>query len=321
MPLHTQVQAMIKHLPNAWADLDAMTAQKARALQADALAGLDVTAPTGVTLEDVWIPGPAGPLRGRVYRPASGPVNGLVLWLHGGGFVLGSVDTERIPGPLARAAGCAVVSVDYRRAPESPFPAAVEDCYATLCWVAGHTGDLGVCGGAVVLGGESAGGNLAAATTLLARDRGGPPMALQVLLYPMTARRFDGSSRHDPTVSPLWPPAAIEWAWSQYLGDDDGSNPLASPLYAETLAGLPSAVVLTAEYDLLRDEGEAYADRLASDGVPIRRRRYAGVPHGFAEWVGALDTADECIADMGSAIRAALGADHPVASRTKATAT
>lgn len=314
MPLHSQVQAMIKDMPDAWADADTMTAARARALQEEALAGLATAPPAGVSTEDFWITGPAGKLRTRVYRPASGPVDGVVLWLHGGGFVLGSLETERSHAPLARESGCAVVSVDYRRAPEDPFPAAVEDCYATLCWVAAQADSLGGHPDRVVLGGESAGGNLAAAATLLSRDRGGPPLALQVLLYPMTARHFAGPSRHDASISPLWPPAAIEWVWRQYLGDADGSSPLASPLYAETLADLPPALVLTAEYDLLRDEGKAYAERLAAHGVPVRHHRYAGVPHGFAEWTGALDVADQCIADMATVIRTTLDKTHCAAS-------
>lgn len=311
MPLNSQVQAMIKDAPNVWDDVDAMTAERAQALQAEALADLEVVPPPGVATEDVAVPGAAGDLRGRVYRPATGQVDGVVLWLHGGGFVLGSIDTEQSHGPLALASRCAVVSVDYRSAPAARFPAAVEDAYATLCWVAENAKDLGGHADRVVLGGESAGGNLAAVSALLARDRGGPSVALQVLLYPMTARTFDGPSRHDPAVSPLWPPAAIEWTWRQYLGDDDGSSQLASPLYADTLAGLPPALVLTAEYDLLRDEGEAYADRLSAAGVPVERRRYEGMPHGFVEWTGVLPGADECIRDMGAAIRTAIKADGP----------
>lgn len=303
MPLDSQVQELIKDMPNVWDDVDAMTAEKARALQVEALADLEIVPPPGVETEDVVIPGPAGNLRGRVYRPAAGPVDGVVLWLHGGGFVLGSIDTEQSHGPLALASRCAVVSVDYRQAPEARFPAAIADAFATLCWVAEAFG-----GDRLVLGGESAGGNLAAAAALLARDRGGPEVALQVLLYPMTARHFDGPSRHDPSVSPLWPPVAIEWVWRQYLGDDDGSSPLASPLYAESLAGLPPALVLTAEYDLLRDEGEAYAARLARDGVRVEHHRYDGMPHGFVEWTGILDAADKCVTDIATAIRSAMDA-------------
>lgn len=313
MPLHSKVQELIKDVPNAWAGPDAMTVARARALQEEVLADLTVSPLDGVSTEDLWIPGPAGKLRARMYRPTRGTVDGVMLWLHGGGFVLGSLETERSHAPLARAAGCAVVSVDYRRAPEDPFPAAVEDCYAALRWVTARACSLGGHPDRVALGGESAGGNLAAAATLLARDRGGPSPSLQVLLYPMTARHFAGPSRHDASISPLWPPAAIEWVWRQYLGDADGLSPLASPLYAETLAGLPPALVLTAEYDLLRDEGEAYADRLAAAGVPVRRRRYASVPHGFAEWAGVLDVADECINDIATAIRTTFAGHHRAA--------
>jgi acetyl esterase len=190
--------------------------------------------------------------------------------------------------------------VEYRLAPEHPFPAGLEDCYAALGWVAERAQELGGRVDRVAVGGDSAGGNLAAAVSLMARDRGGPELALQVLLYPMTARVFDGSSRHDPAVSPSAPPEAIEWMWRRYLGEEDvTTDALFSPLDAETLTGLPPALVVTAEYDLLRDEGEAYAQRLEREGVPVELRRYDGMFHGFTDFSGVIDAADDCIAVMG----------------------
>jgi acetyl esterase len=140
----------------------------------------------------------------------------------------------------------------------------------------------------------------------MARERGGPGIPFQMLLYPMIARTFAGGSRHDPAVSPIAPPEAIEWLWRQYVGGGGRVDPLASPFDAETLAGLSPALVVTAEYDLLRDEGEVYAARLARDGVPVETRRFDGVHHGFVEYPGQIDVADECIALMGAALRDAL---------------
>jgi acetyl esterase len=306
MPLHPQAEAVLRDVPRIWDDLDSLTAAKARAWGTDLRAEADDRPPAGVAVEQIEVPGAEGPLRGRVYRPTGATPVGTVLWVRGGGFVMGSLTTEQVPAPLALASGCAVVSVEYRLAPEHPFPAALEDSRAALGWVAEHAPALGGGVGRVAVGGESAGGNLAAVLALTARDRRSPDLALQVLLYPMTARTFDGPSRHDPAVSPIAPPEAIEWLWRQYLGERDGSSPLVSPLRAETLAGLPPALVITAEYDLLRDEGEAYAHRLERAGVPVELRRYDGMHHGFVDWHGEIDAAGECIHHMGAAFRRAL---------------
>jgi acetyl esterase len=152
----------------------------------------------------------------------------------------------------------------------------------------------------------------AATVALLSRDRGGPPIALQALLWPMIARDFEGGSRHDPQVGGLARPEAIEWLWEQYLGERDGDDPLACPSAAPTLAGLPAAFVVTAEYDVLRDEAEAYAERLAHEGVPVQLRRYDGMAHGFADWGrGTIDAADECFARLAAAFRSALSEGVP----------
>ncbi len=310
MPLHPQAAAVLAQMaPVVWRDVDAintMTAAKARAWEADATAQDEIGLPPGITVGETVVPGAAGPLRVRVHRPSTGAPIGTVLWIRGGGFVLGSLETERIPAPLALASGCAVVSLEYRLAPEHPFPAAIDDCDAVMRWVAEHASEVGGQAGPIAVGGDSAGGNLAAAVALMARDRGGPELALQVLLYPMIARHFDGHSRRDPEMAALARAEANEWFWQQYLGDRDGSDPRACPLSAETLVGLPPALVLTAEYDVLRDEGEAYAQWLERAGVPVEVRRFAGMHHGFADSLGVIDAADECIAVMGAAFRRAL---------------
>jgi len=324
MPLHPQAAAALAKLPSVWRDveaIDTMTAAKARAILANA-ATRSVAVP-GVAIEDIDVPGPAGPLRARVYRPVDAAPVGTVLWIRGGGFVLGSLDVDRVSAPLARASGCAVVSIEYRLAPEHPFPAPLEDCYAALGWVAEHAPALGGAA-AIAIGGESAGGNLAAAAALMARDRNGPEPALQVLLYPMTARAFDGPSRRDPEVAALARTEAIDWFWRQYLGEREGTDPLACPLCAETLAGLPPALVITAEYDVLRDEGEAYARRLEQEGIAVELRRYDGMHHAFVDAHGAIDAADECIAHVGAAVRRAVSPARAVTgqkSRTGCTPT
>ena len=308
MPLHPRLAELLAQGPNPWLDLDAiasMTAAKARAWAAGTGAEAATVAHPGVAVEEVELPGGAGPLRGRVHRPTAEEPRGTLLWIRGGGFVLGSLASDWMPGPLAAACGCAVVALDYRLAPEHPYPCALEDCCAALSWVAEHAAQFG--GDGIAVGGESAGGNLAAAVALAARERGGPPIALQALLWPMLARTFEGGSRHDPELGALARPEAIEWLWEQYLGERDGSDPLACPLEAQTLAGLPPAVVVTAEYDVLRDEAEAYAERLARDGVAVRLRRYDGMVHGFPEWGwGVVDAAQECLDYVGAAVRSAL---------------
>jgi acetyl esterase len=312
--LHPQARAVLRDMPRVWEDLASLTVETARSAS-KAVADGFVDAGSDAAVEAIELPGAAGPVRARVYRPVHGQPVGTLVWFRGGGFVMGTLEMERIPAPLAVASGCVVVSVEYRLAPEHPFPAGLEDCFAALRWVADNVSALGGDRERIAVGGDSAGGNLATAVALMARDAGGPDLAFQLLLYPMTARTFDGPSRRDPAMSELGPPEGIDWCWRHYVGERDGSEALISPLRAETLAGLPPAVVITAEYDLLRDEGEAYADRLEHEGVPVERRRYDGMPHGFVDFRGKVDAADECIAQVGAALRGALSS-RPSAATT-----
>jgi acetyl esterase len=309
MPLHPQAAAVLAQSKADWADMDIPKTPiiKVRERAHELWAGwAEQALPPEVAFEELQLSGPAMPLRARVYRPkATSPV-GAILWIHGGGFIVGSLEIERIPAALALASDCAVVSIEYRLAPEHPFPAPLDDCYAALRWVADHVAELGDDGSCVGLGGISAGGNLAAAVALMARDLGGPEIALQTLLVPMITRQLDAPSRRDPAVGGQASADDIEWLWQQYIGDADGSDPLACPLEAESLAGLPPALVITAEYDVLRDEGEAYVERLEREGVPVELRRYDGMHHSFPEYPGVIDAADECIEQMGAAFRRAL---------------
>ena len=227
----------------------------------------------------------------RIYRPSDTRPIGAMIYYFGGGWTLGSIETaDGVARYLANAAGCAVVVPGYRLAPEHPFPAAVHDCYQTAEWVRGNAEELGVDPERIMVGGDSAGGNLAAAVTLLARDAGDLPLCAQLLVYPNTDYASDTESVREYTESWMFNRHSVDWYWRHYLTDPaDGANPLASPLRAPDLAGLPAALVITAEHDPLRDQAEQYANRLAASGVPVERSRYDGMVHGFFCMPGDYD--------------------------------
>ncbi|MBO3751077.1 alpha/beta hydrolase [Streptosporangiaceae bacterium NEAU-GS5] len=250
------------------------------------------------------IPGPGGDLPLRVYRPAAeGPLPAL-LYFFGGGWVLGTIDTaDGVARALANASGALVVVPGYRRAPEHPFPAAVHDCHAALRWVAGHCSEIGADPSRLAVGGDSAGGNLAAAVTLLARGQD-PALAGQVLVYPNTDQLADDESTRAADDRFLFNRHSVAWYRRHYLPDPgDAASPLASPLRANSFAGLPPALVITAEYDPLRDQGEAYARRLAEEGVPVELCRYPGMAHGFFTMVGTLDASRAAINQAAAHLR------------------
>ena len=242
--------------------------------------------PTPVAdVSDRTIPGPAGDIPVRIYRPAEGTL-AVLVWYHGGGFVIGDLDTaDSAARQLTADAGCVVVSVDYRLAPEHVFPAAADDSWAALRWVVDHAEELDVDPTRVAVGGDSAGGNLAAVTALRARDEG---IALrhQLLVYPCTDLAATFKSRVDNGEGYFLTRDAMEWFEGSYLEGHDPKDPVASPLYAE-LAGAAPAHVLTAGFDPLRDEGEAYAEALAAAGVTVTDDRYPTLIHGFFQ-MGAV---------------------------------
>jgi acetyl esterase len=204
------------------------------------------------------------------------------------------------------------VSVGYRLAPEHKFPAAVEDCYAGTAWAAAHAAELGGDPARLAVGGDSSGGNLAAAVALMARERGGPAITHQLLVYPNTDYLADTPSMRDISDTYFFNPASVRWYWGLYLATpEDGANPLASPLRADDLTGLPAATVITAEYDPLRDEGELYAKKLAAAGVAAEIVRYDGMIHGFFTMVGTLDTARTAVLDAAERLRRALAVALP----------
>ncbi len=265
-------------------------------------------------VEDREIPGPSGRLPVRIYVPDRAGPHGALVYFHGGGFVFCNLDThDATCRSLANAAGCVVVSVDYRLAPEHPFPAAPEDCYAATRWTAEYAPSLGIDPARIAVGGDSAGGNLAAVVALMARERGGPPLRFQLLVYPVTDAACETESFHENAQGYLLTAGMMRWFWSRYLpGDADAAHPLASPLRAPDLSGLPPALCITAEYDPLRDEGEAYAARLRAAGVPVRGSRYDGVFHGFFSMGADLDAAVRAMQEAGKVLHDALYGGQPI---------
>jgi acetyl esterase len=240
----------------------------------------------------------------RLYRPSSQRPLPALLYFFGGGWVLGSIDTaDGVARALANATGALVVVPGYRLAPEHPFPAAVDDSCAALRWVAGHASEIGADPARLAVGGDSAGGNLAAALTLLARANG-LALAGQLLVYPNTDQLADDEAAPGADDPFLFNRHSVAWYRQHYLpGPGDAASPLASPLRAKSLAGLPPALVITAEYDPLRDQGEAYAGRLADDGVPVDLSRYPGMAHGFFTMAGTLAASRSAIAQAAAHLR------------------
>ena len=258
-------------------------------------------------VEDRTIPGPAGEIPVRIYTPeGSGPFPGLA-WFHGGGWVVGDLDTaDSSARNLCALANCVVVSVDYRLAPETKFPGAADDCYAATQWLAANAGSLNVDGSRIATGGDSAGGNLSAAVSLMSRDRGGCELVFQLLVYPVTERNFDNVSYIQNGEGYSLTRDGMIWFWDHYLASDaDAVNPYAAPMHANDLSGLPPALVITAEYDPLRDEGEAYARKLAEAGVSTTCTRYDGMIHGFFGMPAAVDRAKDAVNQAASCLREA----------------
>src|SRR5579862_1850067 len=257
--------------------------------------------PSMASEEDRVIPGPNSDIPIRVYRPREATGAGLV-YFHGGGWVLGNLDTHNFQcRSLAQRAGCMVVAVHYRRAPEHRFPAAALDAYAAAEWVCTNAGALDVDPARIGVTGESAGGNLAAVTCLMARDRGGPPLKLQLLLYPVIDHSFRTQSYQQNGAYGLDLPSMV-WFWTHYLGpDQDGFDPHASPLQAQSLTGLPRAIVVTSEFDVLRDEGAAYANRLREAGITVEYRCVPGVNHAFLGM--PVDAAGKAFDEIGALLR------------------
>jgi acetyl esterase len=261
------------------------------------------------TVEDRTIPGPAGEIPVRIYTPNGPAPFPVLVWFHGGGWVLGSLDaSDHVCRELANAAACIVVSVDYRLAPEHVFPAAPDDCEAAYNWVLANAASFGGDPARVAVGGDSAGGNLAAVVSLRARAGGAQLPVCQVLVYPVTDHNFDRPSYAANGDGYMLTTRAMRWFWDYYVPTvEERGHPDASPLYAGAadLSGLPPALVITAEFDPLCDEGEAYAELLRQAGVPVSVTRYDGVIHSFFGMFPAIDKGRDAIRQSAEALTAA----------------
>jgi acetyl esterase/lipase len=306
MPLDPQVQALIASVAGG-KPVEQMTPREMREAleQRTRLTG---GAPEPVEqVSEGQIPRPGGHIPVRIYAPAGErPLPGLVF-LHGGGWARGSLSThDPLCRQLASWGGCTVVSVDYRMAPEHPFPAAIEDSVTATRWVITNAAQLGIDPERIAVGGDSAGGNLAAAVALVLRDADGPKLVHQLLIYPVTDYNFETPSYRDNAEGYMLTRSAMQYYWRLYLRDEaDAADFRASPLRAADFRNLPAATVMTAEFDPLRDEGRAYADRLREAGVAVRYREYPGLVHGFATSTGAIDAGRAAVQDAAAALREA----------------
>jgi acetyl esterase len=265
-------------------------------------------------VEDRFIPGPTADLPVRVFTPEGRDPFPVVIFFHGGGWVLGDLDTH---DPMCRAlcagAGCVVVSVGYRLAPEHPFPAATDDALAATRWVGEHAAEIGGDPARIAVAGDSAGGNLSAVTALRIHDEGGPKLGGQLLIYPGLGHPASPMPSYIENAEGYgMTREAASWFYEQYLpGGSQASHPHAAPLYAPDLGGMPPALVVTAEYDVLRDEGELYVERLRAAGVPARLSCYDGMNHRFAEMIGILHQAEHARDEMSAWLRETLAGSGP----------
>jgi acetyl esterase len=305
-PLDPKVKAALEALPQA-KPIEELTPAEARAFFEKITAQDPKLNEAVAKVENRTIPGPGGKITVRIYTPEGKGPFPMLLYLHGGGWVLGTLDIyDDLCRSLCHRAGAVVVSVNYRLAPEHPFPAPLEDCTAALSWCADHGADVGGDSKRLAVAGDSAGGNLSACVALHARDKGGPKIALQVLIYPVTNYGFDTMSYHQCAEGYLLTREAMVYFWKHYiLKAEDASSPYASPLRAKDLKGLPPALVLTAQYDVLRDDGEAYAVRLQRAGVPVHCTRYLGLIHGFIRYGAVFDQTKHALDEIAEALRKA----------------
>jgi acetyl esterase len=298
MTLHPQAQALLEQLAAANVpSFEQMGLEQARQAIRDtkALAG---TPEDIANVKDCIIPGVAGAMTLRIYTPTGHAPFPIIVFVRGGGWIGGDLDTLDVPlRALANRSGCITISIDYPLAPEHPFPIPVESVYLATQWVINHATALGGDPQRVAIAGDSSGGNLAAAVTLMARDRKAFVLAAQLLICPVTDCNFETASYQAYGQGYLLTRTAMQWFWQLYLNDPaQASSPYASPLKAD-LTGLPPAFIVTAEYDPLRDEGEAYADRLSGAGVSVLTKRFDGMMHGFYQMGAIMDAGQAWIED------------------------
>lgn len=309
MPLHPQAQMVLDAISSMkLPDLSELSPERARALTAEQRSTLPPGPDAEVVQQD--IEGPHGPIALRIVRPlgTAGKKLPVLVWFHGGGFVIGSAaQSEADCRHLATLASMVVVSVEYRLAPEHPFPAAPDDCFTATSWVAEHADELGVDKARLAVGGDSAGGNLATVVALMARDRGAPRIRFQLLVYPVTDLvSLETKSHHENAEGYFLTRRTMFWFRDHYLKTEaDRKNPYASPLHAD-LRWLPPALVVTAGFDPLRDEGEQFAERLERAGAIVKLKRYDGMIHGFFSMNAFLDDGKQALGECAAALKTAL---------------
>jgi len=308
MPLDPQLTAVLEaaapFMSLDWDSIDLITVRQAAEQSVMPTPNYPVA-----HVEKLCIPTADGMRAARLYRPVDAAFGPVTLFMHGGGWVVGTLDGyDGLCRKLALDSGSAVLSIDYRLAPEHPYPAALEDCFAALTWLAANGANLNLDVSRIAVAGDSAGANLCTALALIARDRGGPVIRHQLLLYPALDRACETSSfRKNDRY--LLTPAMMRWYWRQYVGDrPDDEVSLAMPSRIAKLSELPAATIITAEYDPLRDEGEAYAAMLAQAGVPTELVRVPGQIHGFVSMLGLVDAAELWLSHAANRLRAALAA-------------
>ncbi len=306
MPLNPQAKAVLDIMAQMGVSLTGDDPQAVR----DQLASFP--RPEGEVVGSVvdrTVPGPAGEIAIRIYTPAphSGGTRAALVWFHGGGWVIGNLDgADYTCRAMTNRANCVVVSVDYRLAPEAKFPAAAEDSYTVTKWVADNAASIGVDAHRIAVGGDSAGGNLAAVVALMAKASSEPAIGYQALVYPVTNHSYETASYRENAEGYLLTKESMIWFWNHYLKTAaDGDDPMASPMKATDLSGLPPAIVITAEFDPLRDEGEAYASRLKQAGVAVEATRYDGQIHAFYG-NAAIDDGMKAIEQVRAGLKAAL---------------
>ncbi|MFI6055773.1 alpha/beta hydrolase [Streptomyces violascens] len=310
MSLDPQIDALLKQLSEGGGPApESQTVSENRALVSSLVALAGSPEPVS-NVHDTMAAAKGVEVPIRIYAPVgvsrSGPLP-VTVFFHGGGWVLGDLDSQdHIARVMANRSGTIVVSVDYRLAPEHRFPAAIEDAYTALTWVAANASSFDGDGQNIAVFGESAGGNLAAALVQEAQRRGGPRIALQVLAYPAVDRFDDSPSMYENMAGPLLTRSWLEWFWGLYLTTpDEGADPRVSPASTDDLTGLPPAVIVTAEHDPLRDQGDRYAQRLADAGVPVRHLPVRGATHAFFSFTGSVQLARDVLNQLGDTVAAA----------------
>ena len=308
MPLDTQIESVMEQVAAlGFPPSHTVSAQEARS---NAKARPRGKGPNVHKVEDIKIPSAAGPIPARIYTPSNETSLPVLVWFHGGGWVVGDLESaDATARHLCNESSSVIISIDYRLAPETKFPGASDDCYTATQWVSENASSLNADPDKIAVGGDSAGGNLAAVVSLMARDKQGPKIGFQLLVYPVTEMNFNTKSYIDNAEGYQLSRDGMIWYWDHYLEDKEAANnPYAAPMKAESLQNLPPALIITAEYDPLRDEGKAYAERLKAEGVTTQYTMYSGMIHGFFGMASVVDKGRAAVKEAADAMRKALGA-------------